>query len=310
MSVFSARAEDLFAATVFTPVGEFSAIEGPACDRGGNVYAVNYDHNGTIGKVTPEGARSLFVELPAGSQGNGMRFGPDGALYVADGKAHKILRVDMQTKDVTTYAQPSFYGPNDIAIKTDGTIFASDPRRTPLDGRVWRIDTDGAATILDTISAFTNGIEVSPDEKMLYVNLALVETGPWQIEILAYDLSPEGNVSNRRSLIQFPDRGLDGMRCDIAGNLYVTRYYKSRVLKISPKGEILKEIVLTGENPSNLAFGGPDGRTVYVTVADQGNIEVFRTDLAGRSWLIHQAARADVASALWNPYGLPSRSHD
>ena len=116
----------------------------------------------------------------------------------------------------------------------------------------------------------TNGIEVSPDEKALYVNESA------QRNIWAYDLSPEGEVSNKRLLIQFPDFGMDGIRCDIEGNLYVTRHGKGTIAKLSPAGEVLLEVPLTGKLCSNIAFGGPDGRTCYVTMADRGNVEVFR----------------------------------
>jgi sugar lactone lactonase YvrE len=56
------------------------------------------------------------------------------------------------------------------------------------------------------------------------------------------------------------------------------------VVNVSPPGKIMQEIKLTGKNPTNLAFGGKDGRTVYVTVADQGNIESFRVDTPGREF--------------------------
>jgi len=72
------------------------------------------------------------------------------------------------------------------------------------------------------------------------------------------------------------------MRCDEEGNLYVTRYDKGTVVKISPKGKILKEILLTGKKPSNITFGGADDKTVNVTLADNGNIEIFRVDVRGR----------------------------
>jgi hypothetical protein len=64
---------------------------------------------------------------------------------------------------------------------------------------------------------------------------------------------------------QFPDHGFDGMRCDVDGNLYITRYGKGTVVKLSPAGEVMQEIDVLGKSPSNLCFGGPDGRTIYVT---------------------------------------------
>ena len=77
-----------------------------------------------------------------------------------------------------------------------------------------------------------------------------------------------GDVSNKRLLIQFPDFNMDGMRCDIEGNLYITRHGKGTVAKLSPAGEVLLEVQLTGKLCSNIAFGGADGRTCYVTMAD------------------------------------------
>ncbi len=125
----------------------------------------------------------------------------------------------------------------------------------------------------------TNGVEVSTDEKKLYVGES-VQRKVWQ-----YDLSKDGEISNKRLLIEFPDFGLDGMRCDQKGNLYITRHGKGTVLIVSPEGEMIREIEMAdGKNITNLAFGGPDGKTVYCTVADIGNIQTFRTDTPGRSW--------------------------
>ncbi|HEV8505531.1 MAG TPA: SMP-30/gluconolactonase/LRE family protein, partial [Chitinophagaceae bacterium] len=78
--------------------------------------------------------------------------------------------------------------------------------------------------------------------------------------------------------------GMDGMRCDADGNLYITRHGKGVVAKVSSKGQLLKEILLVGKKPSNIAFGGPDGKTAYVTLQDRGNIETFRVEAPGREW--------------------------
>ncbi len=272
--------EQLFISQQFTAPGGFtSGIEGPACDAEGNLYAVNYARQHTIGKVTPAGECSVFLELPNGSIGNGIRFNRAGFMFIADYTNHNILKVNMRTGEISVYAhEPTMNQPNDIAIGANDIIYASDPNWGNSTGQIWRIGTDGTVTRLETNMGTTNGIEVSPDERTLYVNETV------QRNIWAYDLSPEGEVRNKRLLIQFPDYGMDGMRCDIAGNLYVTRYGKGTVAKVSPQGEVLLEVKLTGKNCTNLAFGGPDGRTCYVTVADRGNIEFFRTDLPGRAW--------------------------
>jgi len=276
--------EELFVAQDFTPVNGFtSGIEGPACDADGNLYAVNYERQHTIGKVTPDGDASVFVELSLGSIGNGIRFDSEGFMFIADYTNHNILRVDMDTQEISVHAhEPTMNQPNDLAIGANDILYASDPNWGASTGQIWRVDTDGTVTLLEADMGTTNGIEVSPDEKVLYVNESV------QRNVWAYDLSPEGDISNKRLLIQFPDFNMDGMRCDVEGNLYITRHGKGTVAKLSPAGEVLLEVQLTGKLCSNIAFGGPDGRTCYVTMADRGNVEVFRADTPGRSWQLFQ----------------------
>jgi gluconolactonase len=276
--------EELFISRQFTEPGGFtSGIEGPACDKESNLYAVNYERQHTIGKVTPDGECSIFVELPAGSIGNGIRFDSEGSMLIADYTNHNILKVDMRTLQISIYAhEPTMNQPNDIAIGANDIVYASDPKWANSTGQIWRIDTNGEVTLLDTNMGTTNGIEVSPDERTLYVNESV------QRNIWAYDLSPDGEISSKRLLIQFPDFGMDGMRCDIDGNLYVTRYGKGTVAKVSPEGEVLLEVQLVGKSCTNLTFGGEDGRTCYVTIADHGNVEYFRTDKPGRCWKLQQ----------------------
>ncbi|MDO1444961.1 SMP-30/gluconolactonase/LRE family protein [Rhodocytophaga aerolata] len=272
--------EDLFKPAAFTPANSFtSGAEGPAVDKSGTVYAVNYAREGTIGQVNPAGQSTMFVELPNSSIGNGIRFNSRGEMFIADYTNHNVLKVDMRTKQVSVFAhEPRMNQPNDIAIDSKDRLYASDPNWKASTGNIWRIDTDGKVTLLEDSMGTANGIEVSPDDRILYVNESV------QRKIWAYDLSPEGQISNKRLLIEFPDFGMDGMRCDAEGNLYVTRHGKGTVVKVSPSGKVVQEITLAGKKPSNIAFGGEDGRTAYVTLQDQGNLETFRVDIPGREW--------------------------
>lgn len=272
--------ENLFESRVYTSPGGFtSGVEGPAVDADGNLYAVNYARQHTIGRVTPEGEATVFVELPDSSIGNGIRFNSAGTMLIADYTEHNVLAVDMQTREISVYAhEPRMNQPNDLAIGADDRVYASDPDWETSTGQIWRVDPDGSTTRLEGDMGTTNGIEVGPGERTLYVGES-VQRNVWQ-----YDLSEDGQISNKRLFVEFADYGLDGMRTDVAGNLYVTRHGKGSVVKLSPEGEVVEEIELTGENPTNIAFGGPDGRTAYVTVADRGNIETFRVDEPGRSW--------------------------
>lgn len=275
---FSSQSRD------FTPPNEFtSGIEGPAADQKGNIYAVNFAEQGTIGKVTPEGKSSLFVKLPEGSIGNGIRVGSRGELFIADYTNHNVLKIDVFLKEITVHAHsPEMNQPNDLAIRRDDTLFASDPNWKESSGKLWRIDPDGAVTLLESGMGTTNGLDLSPDEKTLYVNESV------QRNVWAYDLSPQGEISNKRLLIQFPDFGMDGMRCDLKGNLYITRYDKGTVAMVSPKGKLIREIRLIGKKPSNIAFGGKDGRTCYVTLHDRGCFETFEAEYPGRAWQMLQ----------------------
>src|SRR5262245_36319198 len=91
-------AEKSFVATPLTQ-GEFTAgIEGPACDRDGNIYCVSFREPRNIARVSPEGHAELFVTLPEKSAGNGIRFDRDGTMFVADYTGHNVLRVDMKTR--------------------------------------------------------------------------------------------------------------------------------------------------------------------------------------------------------------------
>jgi len=273
--------EALFVATPLTEPGLFNAgIEGPACDASGQVYAVSFGASKrTIGRVSPAGKAELYVTLPEGSAGNGIRFGRDGMMFVADYTGHNVLKIDPATRAIRVFAhEPKMHQPNDLAMAPDGTLYASDPDWKKKTGQLWRIDPTGAVHSLATGLGTTNGIDVSPDGTTLYVNES-EQRGVW-----AFPIRADKTLGPRRLVRQFPDFGFDGMRCDIDGNLYATRHGKGTVVKLSPSGEILQEIDVLGPNPSNICFGGPDGRTAYVTEVSKTRLVQFRVDRPGREW--------------------------
>lgn len=270
----------LYKSDVFTEPGGFpSGIEGPAVATDGTLYAVNFERPGTIGRVSPDGTASLFMNLPEGSTGNGIRFTSKGDMLIADYTGHNILKVDMDTNGTSVLVHNNKMNqPNDIAISDSDILFASDPDWKNSTGQLWRIDTKGKSTLLEADMGTTNGVEVSPDNKTLYVNESV------QRNVWAYDLSPQGDIANKRLLIKFDDFGMDGMRCDVEGNLYITRHGKGTVVKLSPEGQLLEEIPLTGKTPSNIAFGGEKGTTAFITLQDNGNIERFEVPHPGRAF--------------------------
>ncbi|CAG5004743.1 hypothetical protein DYBT9275_03436 [Dyadobacter sp. CECT 9275] len=272
----------------FTAEGEFTSnCEGPAVDAEGNVYAVNFARDGTIAQVSKKGRTSFFVTLPKGSTGNGIRFGDKNTFYVADFTGHNVLKVDLVTKDISVFAnEPKMNQPNDLAITRSGHIFCSDPNWKESTGQIWHVGPDGKTSLAITGLGTTNGIEVSPDEKTLYVNESV------QRNVWAFDLAPDGKLNNKRLLHQFEDGGMDGMRCDIHGNLYIARHGKGEVAVLSPQGKITHTYKTIGKKVSNICFGGKNGKTVYITLQDRGCLETFKVKTPGREWAMMKAFSA------------------
>ncbi|MBB1307911.1 MAG: gluconolactonase [Pseudoalteromonas rhizosphaerae] len=253
----------------FVPDNVFTqGVEGPVFYKQ-HLYAVNFAEQGTIGKVDNNGKASLFLKLPNDSVGNGLQFDSQGNLYIADYVNHNILKVPANSKSVEVFAHnKTMNQPNDIAITKRGVLFASDPNWADATGKLWRINTDGSTQLLEDNMGTTNGVAVNNSNSKLYVNES-VQRVIWQ-----YDLDSELNISNKQPLITFDDHGMDGMRVDNQGNLYVARYGAGVILKISPAGKILQTYTLTGQHPTNVAFNDQQTK-LFVTMQKRGAIEVI-----------------------------------
>lgn len=258
------RSWDLDAEWGFT-----TGIEGAAHDANGNLYAVNVGkEDGTIGIIKAESNKAeLFLNMPEGSICNGIVFDKKGIIYMADYTEHNIWRYDGDSLTVLAH-NPIMNQPNDLAITPSGEfLFASDPNWAENCGQLWRASVaSGELVLVEGDMGTTNGVEVSPDGKRLYVN----ESN--QLNVWCYDLNESGEISNKRLFVKFEDFGMDGMRCDVDGNLYITRYDKGSVVKISEGGEIVKEWSLSGKKCCNITLVADKG---YVTMADRGCFEVI-----------------------------------
>ena len=253
-----------------------TGIEGPAVDANRNLFAVNFQKEGTIGIVTAEGKASLFMNLPNGSIGNGIRFDKEGNMFIADYVNHNVLLVPKGSKEVSVYAHhPDLNQPNDLAIAPNGTLYASDPNWAASTGKLWKVSDEGFE-LMEAEMGTTNGIEVSPDGKLLYVNESV------QRNIWVYDIDDNGDLHDKRQFFQFKDFGMDGMRCDNQGNLYVCRYDAGKVVVFSPEGKVIRVIVLKGKKPTNIAFGGKDWMQCFVTMQGRGCFETFMATNPGR----------------------------
>jgi sugar lactone lactonase YvrE len=267
-----------------TPAGEYThGIEGPAVDEQGNLYVVNFGKSGTIGKLAAGASQSeLFAVLPEGSIGNAIRFDRQGRMFVADYKKHNIFLVGPDGTQVETYFHSDdFNQPNDMTIANDGTIYASDPHWKQREGKIWRIARSADGTVVgakmtaDRAMSTTNGIDLSPDGKTLYVGESDTR------EIWSYRIDGMRLLAPRL-VKRFDDFGIDGLRTDTEGSLFVARILKGTIAVLTPQGKLKREIRLNAREPTNLAFGGDDGKTIFVTQRQGGFVESFRTDRRGR----------------------------
>ena len=188
-----------------------------------------------------------------------------------------------------TYEGKPLQGPNDVTIDGRGRLYFTDMAAVA----VYRIDAPGKLTRILAAPEIQrpNGIQVSPDDRRLYLVEANQAQGGARM-IRAYDLRPDGTVGNMRVHYNFsPGRSADGMSIDTQGNLYAsaglnqlrgtseTLDTKAGVHVISPEGKLLKFIPIPEDLITNNAFGGPDMKTLYVTAGK--TLYKIRMEIAG-----------------------------
>jgi len=259
----SAIVSEVISDTVFT-VG----IEGPAMNGKGDLFVVNFNKEGTIGVLQRDSLSfELYVKLPEGSVGNGIRFDDKDNMYIADYKNHNIFFIENGTKNVQIYCHDKEINqPNDLTLHRNGFGFASDPNWKNKTGNLLRFSRRGFQIVEENMGT-TNGIELSPNGQKLYVNESV------QKKIWSYDVDSLGNISNKTILIQFNDYGMDGMRCDHRGNIYLARYGKGVISVIDKTGNLLNEIPLHGKNPTNITFPKGSNKEIYITIQDKKWVE-------------------------------------
>lgn len=230
-----------------------------------------------IRKLGLDGAVSTVVE---DSGSNGLAVDAHGDLVAATHKYKALSRYALadgkRTTIAGTYNGQVFDSPNDIAIAKDGTIYFTDPDfqkaaapgGQPVTG-VYRVGTDGKVTLVDGTRPNPNGVSLSPAGDVLYVNAG-------DGFLRAYPIV-NGVPGPGRDIVKGLDVP-DGMAVDCHGNLYVSEHPAKRVRVFSPAGKELATI-RTDANVTNAAFGGADGRTLYLTGA--GAIWQIRLDVTG-----------------------------
>ncbi|MFH1743867.1 MAG: SMP-30/gluconolactonase/LRE family protein, partial [bacterium] len=255
---------DIVAGEVEKVAGGFKFTEGPVWHPDGYLLFSDIPADQII-KWTDVDTFEVFRE-PSGKS-NGLTFDRQGRLVACE---HGNRRVSRTEKDgsivmlVDQYEGKRFNSPNDICIRSDGTIYFTDPDYGTPEGEkdldfqgVYRISPDGKL-FLEVKKDFRkpNGLALSPDESVLYVNDTEGDN------VRTFDVQPDGSLTNDRVLIQGPPLdGTDGMKVDVKGNMYVTA---DGVWVIDASGKHLGTIPVP-ERPANCAFGDSDNKALYIT---------------------------------------------
>jgi len=267
------------------PTGCF--LEGPSFDRAGNLYVVDVAW-GRIFRIALDGRVELFTEYDG--EPNGLKIHRDGRLFVADYR-HGLMVVDPVTREVRPHLERAmldrFKGLNDLVFASNGDIYFTDQGLTGLHdptGCLYRLRADGRLErLLDNIPS-PNGLVLNQAENVVYMNVTRGNC-VWRVPLL-----PDGTPYKVGVFIQLSGGlgGPDGLAIDSAGNLAVAHIGLGTVWLFSPLGEPLARIKsCAGLATTNLAYGGADGKTLYITESESGSVLCVRLDVPGATMFSH-----------------------
>jgi gluconolactonase len=248
----------------------FVFTEGPVGTPDGGLYFSDIRPN-KIYQLEPGGKIALIREQTNGS--NGLAVTKDGEIFAAEGNGQRISKRSRDGTVITVTDSAGgkpFLSPNDLIIDARGGIYITDPGPRPVvPGRPTSVSylPPGAkeAIIVDGDVARPNGLTLTRDGKTLIVDDTI---GP---VVFAYDVQPDGSVKNKRPFGQLRDipegkeSGADGMALDSEDRVYITTLTGVQVF--DAKGQHLGTIKVPRQ-PANVAFGGPDKRTLYITARE------------------------------------------
>jgi gluconolactonase len=247
--------------------GGFGFTEGPVWDPAGFLYVSDEEQN-KIYRVSADGQKTELIAL---GDPDGSSYDQNHQLIDCASVLRAIIRIDSNGKFTVLadhFEGKKFNSPNDVLLGPDGAIYFTDPtldlvagekQELPFQG-VFRLDASGKITLLTKELSQPNGLAFSPDGKKFYVDDSK------QRNIRVYDFQPDGSLANGRTFGEEPggkgDGVPDGIKVDRSGNLYVTG--PGGIWVWSPQGEHLGTILMP-EQPANLAWGGANLDTLYIT---------------------------------------------
>jgi len=252
-------------------VGSF--LEGPAFDRHGHLYCVDIAY-GRIFKIDSQGQFECFVEYDGAP--NGLQIHRDGTLFITDHKKG-LLTVDPKTHTISqiinkAFGEP-FKGLNDLVFAKNGDLYFTDQGQSGLQdasGRVFRLKASGELELLLQGIPSPNSLVLSTDETVLF--LAVTRANAiWRIPITQNHYTTKVGVFINLS----GGGGPDGLAIDAEDNLYVTQPILGCVWGFNRYGEPIYRInsCTNGRMLTNLAIGGSEQTTLFITEATTGSIQ-------------------------------------
>lgn len=262
-----------------------SFLEGPAFDREGHLYVVDLAH-GRIFRISPAGEWHLFAEYDG--EPNGLKIHRDGRIFIADRKRGVMVLDAAGGTPELVVGGPApgerFLGLNDLVFSDGGDLYFTDQGRSGLqnpNGRVFRLDTAGRLTcLIDTVPS-PNGLVLNPRNNALFIAVTRANC-VWRLEL--------DDPQHRTGLfVQLPSAGPDGVAIDDKGNLAVAHPTYGAVWLFSKLAEPLMCIrSKVGEKTTNIAYGGADMRTLFITESRSSTILTARMKVAGRRMFSHR----------------------
>jgi gluconolactonase len=262
-------------------------LEGPAFDREGNLYMVDIPY-GRILRMSPGGEFDVAAQYEGWP--NGLAIHKDGRIFIADYRLG-IMVLDPQSGRVAPFLthafSESFKGVNDLTFAANGDLYFTDQGQTGVHdptGRVYRHTHDGRLECLIANGPSPNGIVLDPEEKVLFVAMTRANC-MWHCP-----LKPGGGVAKVGVFAQLPGiHGPDGLAMDEAGNLSAAHARPGIIWLFSPIGEPLCRVQLPGRTArmTNMAYGGADGRTLFITESYSGSILAARMPVRGKVLYSH-----------------------
>lgn len=244
-------------------------LEGPAEDRRGNLWVTDME-TFHIYKIDSAG-HAVVMHTEAGVP-NSCQWHPSGELYIAARDRPAITALDADGHERVIVGGPPLLGPNDLCFCFHGGVYFTDPHgsdeNNPI-GAVYYFDGERGLHQIDAGLAYPNGVCLAADDATLFVAVTCEQ------RIVRYHLGGHGRVRDKETYCALAGGvGPDGIKLDVEGNLYVAQYGTGCVLKIAAGGTLAGRIQTPGEQTTNLTFGGPDNRTMYIT--DMGTGCVYR----------------------------------